>query len=222
MFFTPFAKSDLSALKGLGLGGALSWGDVTGKQSAPQVAKYATASAKQTIFQYASGTDAATTVVAEGTRLRGIGQLTWAFDRVGVLGEFVRSEQDLTLGDVHGTAGASAWQAAVSVLLTNDDASFEGVKPRAPLDPESGDWGAIELAARVSGIHFDGASFSHGFAEKTKSVSGALAIGADVNWYFDATAKLQLGFEHIVFDGGASSGDRSAENALVVRLQVAP
>ena len=115
-----------------------------------------------------------------------------------------------------------AWQATASVCLTGEPASFAGPRPRRPYDPGQGQWGAVELAARVNGFEVDGLAFSGGFSDPSVSARKAFAWGLGLNWHLTRNVKQSASFERTSFTGGAPGGsDRPAENALFIRTQVA-
>ena len=135
-----------------------------------------------------------------------------------------------------------AWQIAASYLITGEDASFKGVKPKQDFDTDKGSWGAWELVARYSELNLDddtfqnkaGTSFStNAYADLSTSAKSAKSWTAGVNWYLNQNAKVALNYEYTKFDGGAGIGitpinaagsnvrDRESEEALLARLQVA-
>jgi len=74
IFLTPFARSGLAPLEGLGIGVSGTWGAPTGTAASPQLPTYLSPG-QNTIFAYASGTtggapDLTKTVVAAGDHVR--------------------------------------------------------------------------------------------------------------------------------------------------------
>ena len=88
-----------------------------------------------------------------------------------------------------------AWEIGVSYLLTGEDASFKGVKPKTDFDLDKGGWGAWELVARYSEINLDndtfknaagayaaeGSAIGNSFADLTKSAKSAETWTLGVN-----------------------------------------
>ena len=70
---------------------------------------------------------------------------------------------------------AKAWQATATIALTGDQASYSGVRPKKPFDPSKGQWGALELAARVHGLELSRESVDDR-AHRSHEV-GARALG---------------------------------------------
>ena len=61
----------------------------------------------------------------------------------------------------------------------------------------------------------------HTYADsKTDAVSKATAYGVGVNWYPWNTVKLSVNYELTSFEGGAATGDRADEKALLSRFAV--
>jgi phosphate-selective porin OprO/OprP len=73
----------------------------------------------------------------------------------------------------------------------------------------------------VSRLEVDGKAFTLGLAEAGKSASSAHAYTVGLSWYLNRNVKHLLNYVHTTFEGGAASGNRSAENALQFRLQLA-
>jgi len=245
LFTTPFIDSD-SAIAGLGFGIGATYTDFTGEQNlnfTDTAAADATrnglpsyvTNGQQTFFRYGANT------VADGKRFRISPQASYYNGPLGLITEYARVDQDVSLiGNVAGTttntalpflAGTSkklshdAWQVAASYLITGEDASFKGVKPKNDFDLDKGGWGAWELVARYSEINLDsdtfknrngqfagenqngagaGSTINSAYADSTKSAKSAHSWTAGVNWYLNTNAKIALNYEHTTFDGGAS------------------
>jgi len=209
LFLQPFARVESSALKGLGLGFSASRGKQLGTlpsfRSGGQVV----------FFSYLAS------ATADGTRTRISPQGSFYLGPVGVLGEWVRSRQQVRKGTDAAQVANAAWEVSASVVLTGEPATASGVRPRRPFDPAQRTWGALELAARVNQLSVDGTAFSRGFADPTKSAREARAWAVGLNWYLNRNFKYVLDYEHTTFTGAAAGGDRRPENAILVRSQVA-
>jgi len=220
--FQPFLKADLPALKELLVGFYGSFGDVHGTAAATQLANYRSSGRAQWYRWATNATDPALTAIAEGSRVRLGGHLNWQYGPVGVFGEYVQSSQDVTLGATSGTVTNSAYVAQATWLLTGDDSSWVGVKPKTEFDPTSADGGpgGIELAVRWSALSIDEAAFDDGFASASSSAKGLQSFTVGLNWYLNFYVKLQLNWEHTTFDGGAGDGDRPTEDLVGARGQM--
>lgn len=274
IFATPFIDSD-SALAGLGFGIGGTWTDYTGEKNLNftdtssadatrnGLPSYVT-EGQQTFFRYTSN------AIADGQRIRWSPQANYYYGPLGVIAEYAKVSQDVSLanngspsagGAATGgsaiTAGSKrnlkhdAWDIGVSYLLTGEDASFKGVKPKQDFDLDKGGLGAWELVARYSEINLDndtfknaagqyaaeGSAITSSFSDLTKSAKSAETWTLGVNWYLNSNAKIALNYARTSFDGGAlrkglaqtvnnnASGsnvrDREDEEAILARFQVA-
>jgi phosphate-selective porin OprO/OprP len=264
LFANPF-KDETNALSGLGFGIAGTFTNIDGERnlnftdtSAADATRnglpsYVT-NGQQTFFRYNSAS------VADGRRTRIAPQANYYYGPFGLIAEYARVTQDVSLssGGSASAGGAgtntvitpntnkslshNAWQIAASYLITGEDASFKGVKPKQDFDLDAGGWGAWELVARYSELNLDddtfkdkaGNSFStNTYADLSTSAKSAKSWTAGVNWYLNQNAKVALNYEHTSFEGGAGIGitpinatgsnvrDRESEEALLARFQVA-
>jgi len=217
VFATPFKRSGIKPLQGLGLGVAATTGQEDG--SAPA---YKTVG-QQTFFSFNSG------VAAHGNRTRISPQGFYYWGPFGLLGEYIISYEDVTKQTLDERLANSAWQVTASYVLTGEKASYEGVVPLRPLNPAEGRWGAVELAARVGHLGIDNDAFRNfsstttpnAFADPTKSASEAMNWGIGLNWYLNRGVKFMLDYDQTSFKRGAVQGDRGTEHALFSRIQVA-
>jgi len=244
LFATPFVDST-SALAGLGFGVGATYTNFTGEQNlnfTDTAAADATrnglpsyvTNGQQTFFRYGANT------IADGKRFRVSPQASYYNGPFGLITEYARVNQDVSLiGNVAGTTtntllpylpgtkkqlSHDAWQVAATYLITGEDASFRGVKPKNDFDLDKGGWGAWELVARYSEINLDSDTFKNrlgayagenlatttnnsAYADGSKSAKSAHSWTAGVNWYLNSNAKIALNYEQTSFDGGAISGN---------------
>jgi len=247
LFASPF-KDDISVLSGLSFGIGATYTDFTGDKnlnftdtSAADATRNGLPSyvteGQNTFFRYGSG------VIADGQRIRWSPQASYYLGPLGIIAEYARVSQDVSKasggsvaagGDGSNTVITSgsnkkldhdAWNIGVSYLLTGEDASFKGVKPKNDFDIDKGGWGAWELVARYSEINLDentfkdangdyrrdanDASYSNtnsAYADLTKSAKSAQTWTTGVNWYLNQNAKFAINYAHTSFDGGAIVG----------------
>ncbi len=259
LFATPF-KDETNALAGLGFGIAGTTTNIDGEKnlnftdsSAADATRnglpsYVT-NGQQTFFRYGGG------IVADGSRTRIAPQANWYYGPFGLITEYARVSQDVSKA-VGGSPAAGgglpagfngvlentdrklkhdAWQIAGSYLITGEDASFKGVKPKNDFDLDKGGWGAWELVARYSEINLDEDTFKNAngvnsgefggtataaqaaglaYSDLSRSAKSAKSWTAGVNWYLNQNAKIQLNYEHTSFDGGdLAEGLPQATNA---------
>ncbi|GAB3382210.1 OprO/OprP family phosphate-selective porin [Lysobacter fragariae] len=217
VFWEPF-KNDANAWSGLGFGLAASVGDTTGTGS-NFLPRYRTPGQVQ-LFGYRS--DAA----AAGLRRRWSPQAYYYAGPIGLLGEYVTSEQEVRLATGANAGRAvhlenTAWQVVGSWVLTGEDASYRGVtRPNHPFTTGAAGWGALELVARYGELDVDDDAFPL-FADPASAASRAQAWSVGLNWYLTQNLKLVANYTQATFDGGAANGgDREDEKTLFTRAQI--
>ncbi len=217
VFVSPFKNTE-GPLNGLGLGIAGTWGKQAGSETSPNLPSFRSAG-QQSFFSYATSTNKGSTAFADGDRARFAPQFFYAAGPFSLLGEYIISEQDAANGKGTESLENTGWQLAGAFVLTGETPSYKGVKPLKSYNPASGQWGAVELAARISSLDIDDAAFDNGLADIKKSASSADAIGVGVNWYLTRNTKFSLNYEQTTFDGGAATGDRDDEQAVLARAK---
>ncbi|MCA1664802.1 MAG: porin, partial [Myxococcales bacterium] len=214
-----------AAITDLGFGVGASYGRTKGSASASGLATYRSTSL-QPIFSYLTSTTvpaaatASTATIADGNRWRVSPQLYWYIGPVGLLAEYVVSSQRVSRLGSSADLQNRAWNLTASFVLTMERASFDGVVPRHPFDFHHRGVGAFELTLRYSELRFDDAAFPN-FADPALAVHSARELAAGLNWHMTEFLKVMLSYHRTDFVGGAATGDREAENALMARLQLA-
>lgn len=219
-------KTTPSQLSGLSFGVAASRGNQQGTVAAPGLASYRSAGqqspASGSFFSYRSDGTAAGTVIADGERFRVSPQATFFVGPFGLLGEYVRSRQDVRRGAVTTDLTHSAWQLAGTWVLTGEDASYRWYAPEQGFDPTHDDaekrgWGGVALVARYNAFHADDASFPDYAASSAIQEAKGWALGLD--WTLQRQVRLLLDYEVTSFDGRGQP--RPDEKVLFSRFQVA-
>ena len=210
VFFEPWKGGD-GALSGLGFGIAASTGDKTGVGN-NFLPRYRTPG-QATFFNYRAA------VAADGTHARWSPQAYWYAGSLGLLGEYIRSRQEVAIAATRAALDHSAWQLTGSWVLTGEKAGYRGVKPDHPFAPGDGGWGAFELVARYGRLDIDDDAFPL-FADPAASATRSTAWTLGLNWYLTGNLKLVANYAHAGFDGGASSGDREDEKTFFTRAQL--
>src|SRR5262249_3746552 len=153
LFWRPFqAFGGSENTKGFGLGLMGSYGTTRGN-----VLDTFKSTAQATIFTYNSG------VYAVGGRYRIVPHASYYNGPFRLYGEWVENWQEIgrnvtVAGQPQSlTDGISdqSWQISAAYVLTGEDASYTGVKPRHDFNPFTGDWGAFEVAARMDQLLVD-------------------------------------------------------------------
>ncbi len=226
IFAEPF-KNDPGLLQNLGFGVAGTIGNVAGANGVSTGAAANTAAivsgyksvGQNTFFTYRAAT------LAQGHRSHLAPQAYWYNDNYGVLAEYVISRQQLVNGANAGGIANKAYEVIANYVITGEDASFKGVKPKSPFKIGGDGWGAFEIAARTGALTIDDRAFTGAaisFADPTKAARKATEYGIAANWYLNNNAKVAINYEETRFDGGAAGGaDRNNERAVLARLQVA-
>ena len=216
IFAQPFKNSEISPLKGLGFGVGGSWEvDRAATNTLSGLTPGYTTDGQQKFFSYASG------VFANGPHWRLSPQAYYYWGPVGLLAEYVISEQRVTKGTASRDLQNTAWEVSAGWILTGEDASYNGFTPKHPFDFRKNQWGAWQLVARYATLDVDKAAFPT-FASLSTSASAAHAWSFGVNWYLNKNVRVNTSFSHTQFDDGKSGAvTKQPENALFTRLQLA-
>jgi phosphate-selective porin OprO/OprP len=215
VFVQPFRSG---SFRPLGLGIAASTGFERGSTTSSGLPSYRTPG-QQTLFRYnSSATTPANNVYADGKRIRISPQGYYYTGPLGLMGEYVISQNEVTRAGETAELEHTAWQGVGSYFLTGEKAGFRSPAPKRPFDLKEGGLGAVELIGRYGELSLDEASFPV-YATLTSSVQKARAWGVGVNWHFTRAVKVGIDYERTTFSVGAATGDRPAENTVIGRFQ---
>ncbi len=195
----------------LTIGTAVSWGRAHGSAGLPGVPVVDQVGV-DALLRFRSG------VVADGNRIRVMPQATYYRGPLGVMAEYIRSFEDIERDDARARFRLAAWQVAGSWVVTGEKNSFQGVAPAKPLVPGSGNWGAIELAARYHALDVDPSLFPV-FADPAAAVRSASAWDLAANWYWNRFVKFMFNYEHTTYAGFVPNGDRPPAHLFLARMQ---
>jgi phosphate-selective porin OprO/OprP len=220
LFAHPFKNTDASALQGLGLGVAGTYGNYEG------ALRPFASEGLQKFFAYRSSTDTTKpNTLGDGQQYRLAPQAYYYWGPLGLLGEWVLSSQEVKQAGGGTGAGKkqrlahTGWQVAASYFLTGEDNSFKAVAPKRPFSFSGGGWGAVELTARVSQLDVDDHAFPI-FADASKSATEALSYGLGVNWHLNRNIKLTLDYGHTDFEAAKGSAYQGkSEDVILTRAQ---
>jgi phosphate-selective porin OprO/OprP len=220
VFATPFRNGNNAALQQLGFGIAASVGTKRGTLASPGLPTFKT-TGQQTFGRYRSDGTAAGTVLADGTQWRVSPQGQVYVGSFGAIAEYVLSSQEVRRNTTQATIDNRAWQVSGTYVLTGERATPRGVSPQRTLDVSAGSWGAIELTARYHTLTLDDQVVPI-FVNSANTAHQARAWGVGTNWYLNRAVKLTADYEETRFEGGgAVTGVRPTERALLTRFQVA-
>lgn len=174
-----------------------------------------------------------TGVYADGEHNRISPQVYWYYNNLGLIAEYIQSEQEVSAGILPANATTTgtltratstvtrtfendAWQLSATWVITGEDSSFRGVaKPANPYTIGGPGWGAFELAARYGVLDIDDSAFdvipgttitsTNTFANPASSASEAKSYGIGLNWYLTSNLKTQLNYTNTSFEGGAGT-----------------
>lgn len=231
IWVSPFKTTEIGALQGLSAGFAVTYGLQDGQTNNINLASYRTAGGN-TFFTYQTG--ATNAAFATGERLRFGPQAMYYFGRLGLLGEYYVSSQEVKrpAPGHRDTLRNNSWQVLASLALTDDEPAFRGLTPKKPFSLKDGTWGAFEVVGRFGVFDVDNDAFvgtaATRFASPFTQASKATAWGVGLNWYLNKNVRAALDFDHTAFDGGASKtvnnvatvADRAGEHFLSSRFQV--
>ena len=221
LFLQPFKQSSSSALKGfgVGVGGSYEIDEAWTNTASTGLTPGFTTDGQQRFFAYTNG------VVGRGVHWRASPQGYYYCGPVGLLGEYVISDQEVR-NVPRGLATRlqnTAWQVSGGWMLTGEDASFTGITPKRPFDPRNGKWGAFQLVGRYAELQVDSDTFPD-YANPAVYASSAKSWAAGLNWYLNRNLRFNLSYSHTKFEGGngaSATVTKQPEQVLFTRVQLA-
>jgi len=242
VYVNPFVNSGTKALQGLGFGVAGSVGnrgDVKTAANAP-LASYTTPG--QTNILTYNTTNASGQTVTESEDGPGYRLAPVIYYYNGPFGGYadyavssIRALRTVTgtgtgTGSRTATFTNEAWQVVGSYVLTGEDASYTGVKPRTDFSFHDHTWGAFQLVARYGQMTFDndyytsdGTSTGVGAAFASQGPRIVTDIGVGLNWYLNSNVKAQLQYDNDSYTGGTwpVNPENADQNVFLTQLQLA-
>jgi phosphate-selective porin OprO/OprP len=212
LFAHPFSSNPDSALKGLGIGLAGSWGEKEGNLVNRQVGDYRSPG-QERVLRYRA------TSFADGTHWRIAPQGYFYHGPFGIQAEYTISSQEVRNAESRAALENSAWEVQLRYVLTGQEAGNRGWPvPASPFNPWNGDWGAWEIAARYGQLDIDDDAFPV-FADPAASISSAENYGFAVHAYLNESVRLTVDYQGFPFEGGApGDADRETEHVILTRL----
>lgn len=210
LFLTPFARSGGEGpLSGLGFGVGATSGNVDGEA----LPSYKTVG-QNTFMTFNSG------VVEMGHRTRLAPALHYYAGSFGLFSEYGVTTEGLQKGSVRHDFAFRAWQVQATYILTGERKSYFSPTPRRAFDPRNGQWGAVELAARVGNFSAETGLYGYGFLDPTKSPRAVREWVGGANWYLNRLVRFTIDYGNSNFTGGAIGGNRPSERVLLTRFQI--
>lgn len=215
VMFSPWAKEEVSPLKGLAFGVGGSQGNHHGSAGRPSAYR---SDAQQIFFQYEPA------VVSDGEVWRLSPQFNYRLGAWGLMGEYVISRATLratAVSPLKRQLENRAWQLTTAYMLTGEASTYGQVTPRAEFDPAGGAWGAFEVALRYAGAEMDAAAFPV-FASGGANAERVRAYTLGLNWYLSKAVVLKFNYSLAEFEWSALTmiPPRGDEQAVMSRLQL--
>jgi len=240
VYVNPFVNSGNKALQGLGFGVAGNVGnrgDVKTAANAP-LATYTTPG-QTNILTY--NTSSTATESEDGPDYRLAPVIYYYYGPFGGYADYALSSIR-ALRTVSGAASGNgsrtatlqneAWQVVGSYVLTGEDASYTGVKPRTDFSLHDHSWGAFQLVARYGQMTFDNDYYTSVGKSSSTSFGGPFAtqgprivtnIGVGLNWYLNSNVKAQFEYDYDGYTGGIwpVNPENADQNSFLTQLQLA-
>jgi phosphate-selective porin OprO/OprP len=213
----PFQNFDITALEGLVIGFAASYGE----QNRPASFRLRNMSRLDVVRD--------NTLLEKGAAYRLNPSAQYFYGPFGFMGEYVLSARPLATTRVPEqdrsflTYQNEAWNMQASFMLTGEKATYGRISPKRPLDPAAGNWGAWQLVGRYTALRVDRDMFEdglllldannpHGNAQRADSWSLGL------NWYPTRYLRAMFSFNQTFY--GGYGGGRQTDNFLLARFQL--
>ncbi len=151
-------------------------------------------------------------VATRGDRLRYGFEAVYAYGPFGLYGEYVNTEQERKACSTQNATGTACtggtdladvdawgWYVAGTWLVTGEE-KVHGKAPKVkPMNPRTGDFGALELVARYAQLDFDANPLPQAnFAGTETNRVDALTVG--FNWYLSPNVRLMFNWVQNWFD----------------------
>ncbi|MEI9960466.1 MAG: hypothetical protein WDM76_04830 [Limisphaerales bacterium] len=158
LFFQPFVKSDINALRGLGFGAGATYTTIaTSATGLPNTTGGTlpgySSPGQQQFFAF---NPVLGTVQADGAHWRVAPQAYYYYGALGLLAEYTISHQAVLNSGTLARAELenTAWQVSAQWVLTGEPASFTGITPKRPFDPRIGQWGCVAIGGPLRPVEY--------------------------------------------------------------------
>lgn len=233
LFAHPFNSAKSNLLQDLGIGIAVTHGIKKGTLTETNLPNYKNLGQDRKFFSYITDTaNPERTPVANGLHYRVYPQMYYYYGPFGLMAQYAVSAQTVSrnLATVPNTSEPclpttayfghfcretsllkhSAWETGVTYVLTGERATYKGVVPRQPFEPQGGGWGAFEIHFRYGQFFVDGDAFliqrsgadaRKKYADPAKSASRVNSYTVGAQWYLNDHFKLVLDYSVMKFAG---------------------
>ncbi|MGH7428669.1 MAG: OprO/OprP family phosphate-selective porin [Candidatus Methylomirabilaceae bacterium] len=139
-------------------------------------------------------------IPVRGDRLRYGFEAVYAFGPFGLYGEYVRTEEERNLGPGNANLGdleGKGWYVAGTWFVTGEEKVHAKAPKVKPMNPRTGDWGALELLARYAQLEFDSPGALPGPSPSGGGKAGANkadALTVGFNWYLSPNVRMMFNF----------------------------
>ena len=212
----------------LGVGGSIGWQSQNSSISSANLFQNYSTDGGNTFLTFPNG------LGVQGEVWRISPQVYYNYGPFECWAEFTAEQQGVNTAGVYGSSGGgftnyqtTAWDVVLDWVITGERASLGGVVPEKPLNFDTGDIGAWELALRYDGLAA-GANMFRPIEQgglgisQTESATGVNGASLGLNWYPNRIIRIGLTVEYNAFTGGGAQGTVVENNELgfITRLQL--
>ena len=223
----PEVPEELRGLH-LGVGGSIGWQTQNSSISSTNLFQNYSTDGGNTFLTFPNG------LGVQGEVWRISPQIYYNYGPFECWAEFTAEQQGVNTSGVYGSTGGgftnyqtTAWDVVLDWVITGEHASLGGVVPEKPLNFDTGDIGAWELALRYDGLAA-GANMFRPINEgglgisQTQNATGVNGASLGINWYPNRIIRIGLTVEYQAYTGGGAQGTVVENNELgfITRLQL--
>jgi phosphate-selective porin OprO/OprP len=221
---SPFNSSNNPFLKGLHIGGSMSYGNQEAERGEMRRSGKFQTAGETPFFQFNNG------ILHDGARTRYGGELCYMIGAFSLKGEWVRMNLDDLYHPTNGTKNdfdIDGSYMSLSYILTGEhqpfnDGKYGRITPKKNFDPKKGTWGALQLVARYETLYVDSELFKKGYADSTLYTDEAEGFTLGANWYLNDIVRAMINYTSTDFNGYiVKDGEKlDGENLFLVRIQL--
>ena len=212
----------------LGVGGSIGWQTQNDAISSSNLFQNYSTDGGNTFLSFPNG------LGVQGEVWRLSPQMYYNYGPFECWAEFTVEQQGVSTDGIYGSSGGgftnyqtTAWDVVVDWVITGERATLGGIVPSKPLNFETGDIGAWELALRYDGLAAGANMFRPvdqgglGISE-TQNATGVNGASLGLNWYPNRIIRIGLTVEYQAYTGGGAKGTVVENNELgfITRLQL--